>query len=135
MSAVSELLWTYAENLEDVDRSMLMDCIDACVECVQACTACADACLSDRDVGELTRCIRANLDCADICDSTARVLTRHSGYDTTLLRSVLEGCAVACRTCAAECELHADDHRHCEFCARACRLGEEACNALIASLA
>ena len=134
MSAVSEMLWADAGDAADVDRTMLMDCIDACVECVQACTACADACLTERDVSDLARCIRANLDCADVCDSTARVLTRHTGFDTTLMRSVLEACVVGCRTCAEECERHAGNHRHCGFCARACRLAEEACSALVAAL-
>ena len=32
-------------------------------------------------VAEQGRYIRSNADCADICDTTSRVLSRHTGYD------------------------------------------------------
>jgi hypothetical protein len=56
------------------------------MECAQACTACADACLSEQNVADLAKCIRSNLDCADICDTTGRVLSRHTGYDANITR-------------------------------------------------
>jgi hypothetical protein len=60
------------------DREILARCIEACFSCGQACTACADACLAEDSVTDLARCIRLNLDCADICDVTGRVLSRQS---------------------------------------------------------
>ena len=118
----------------DVDQDVLVECITACFECAQACTACADACLSEDMVAELTKCIRTNLDCADICAATGNVLSRHTGYDANLTTAILQACAAACLTCANECEQHANMHDHCQVCAQACRRCETACNNLLASL-
>lgn len=134
MTVTAEMLDTYPQDLGGVDRAALRACIDACLECLQACTACADACLSEDMVAELRTCIRTNLDCADVCDTTARVLSRHTGYDANLTRAVLEACATACTACGDECASHAQMHEHCRICAEACRRCEQACRELIAAL-
>src|SRR3712207_6972397 len=54
---------------------------------------------SEEMVAELRTCIRTNLDCADVCDTTGRVLSRHTGYDANLTRAVLQACAAACKAC------------------------------------
>ena len=66
-----------------LDKQLLAQAIDAALTCSQTCTACADAYLSEQDVASIARCIRDNLDCADICDTTARVLFRHTGAAVT----------------------------------------------------
>ncbi len=134
MTVAAQMLETYPQDLGGVDRKKLLACIEACVECAQACTACADACLSEDMVAELTKCIRTDLDCADICATTARVLSRHTGYDANLTRAVLEACVTACKACGDECAGHADMHEHCRICAEACRRCESSCRELIASL-
>jgi Domain of Unknown Function (DUF326) len=134
MPHTAEVLDTYPADLGGVDKQKLVSCIEACLNCTQACTACADACLSEQVVAELTKCIRTNLDCADICDATGRVLSRHTGYDANLTRAVLQACATACRSCGDECQQHASMHAHCRICAEACRQCEQACNDLLASL-
>jgi hypothetical protein len=48
----------------------LVKCIEECFECKQICISGADACLAEDSVNELKQCIRLNLDCADVCDST-----------------------------------------------------------------
>jgi hypothetical protein len=63
-------------------------------------------------VAELTKCIRTDLDCPDVCEATGRVLSRRTGYDANLTRAVPEACAAACRTCSDECESHASMHEH-----------------------
>lgn len=118
----------------NLDRQKLARTIDAILSCSEACTACADACLSEPDVAALNKCIRTNLDCADICDTTARVLSRHTGYDANISRALLEACAVACASCAQECERHAARHEHCRICAEACRASERACRNLLATI-
>jgi hypothetical protein len=133
MSHTAEMLDTYPADLGGVDKQKLVSCIEACLDCTQACTACADACLSEQTVAELTKCIRTNLDCADVCDTTGRVLSRHTGYDANLTRAVLQACATACRS-GDECQQHASMHAHCRICAVACRHCEQACNDLLASL-
>ena len=130
MTTITALLNTYPRDI-NTDRDLLAECIAACVECAQACTACADASLSEDMIAELRTCIRTNLDCADICETTGRVLSRHTGYDANATRSVLQTCATASKTCADECEQHADMHQHCQICATACRRCEQACNRVL----
>lgn len=134
MTATAQMLETYPRDLGNVDRDKLRACIEACFECAQVCTACADACLSEEMVADLTKCIRTNLDCADICETTGRVLSRHTGYDAHMTRSMLEACAQACQSCGDECQQHAGMHEHCRVCAESCRTCEQACRDLLASL-
>jgi hypothetical protein len=134
MSQTTAMLDAYPTALGDIDKAALARCIDACYTCAQACTACADACLSEEMVADLTKCIRTDLDCADICETTGRVLSRHTGYDANLTRAALQACATACRTCGEECDQHAEMHDHCRICAETCHACEQACNDLINSL-
>ncbi|WP_433319883.1 four-helix bundle copper-binding protein [Micromonospora chersina] len=130
-TATMPMLDTYPKSI-NMDRAKLAATIDALRSCAQACTACADACLSEDMVAELTKCIRTNLDCADVCDTTARVLSRHTGYDANVSRSLLEACATACKSCGDECAAHAGMHEHCRVCADSCRACEKACRDLLA---
>ncbi|MDN4613162.1 four-helix bundle copper-binding protein [Leifsonia sp. F6_8S_P_1B] len=134
MSTATRMLETYPADLGGVDRDKLGGCIEACIECAQACTACADACLSEEMVAELIKCIRTDLDCADICASTGNVLSRHTEYDANVTRAALESCRTVCGACADECEKHADMHEHCRICAEVCRRCERACAALLAAM-
>lgn len=134
MTPVAEMLKAYPADLGGIDREALAHCIEECFACAQACTACADACLSEQTVAELVKCVRTDLDCADICATTGRVLSRHTGYDANLTRTMLTACAVSCRTCGDECARHATMHEHCRICADACRRCEQACRDLITAL-
>ncbi len=118
----------------DVDRDLLVQCIEECFSCSQTCTSCADACLSEDRVGHLRTCIRLNLDCADICATTGAVLTRQTGYDASTSKTQLQACRQACATCGDECARHAEMHEHCRVCAEACRRCETACEELLAAM-
>lgn len=133
MSVASQMLDAYPKDLGNVDKAKLTACIEACLECSQACTACADACLSENDVAAMATCIRSNLDCSDICATTGNVLSRHTGYDANVTRSILEACRTACRSCGDECSSH-QGMQHCATCAEACRRCEQACADLLSSL-
>ena len=133
MSIVEEMLRTHPVQ-GGMDAAVLADCIQACVACAQCCTTCADACLSEEGVDHLVRCIGLNADCADICATTGRVLSRPSTMDPGVLGAVLALCASACRACAEECEGHAKMHEHCRICAECCRRCERACTELLAAL-
>jgi hypothetical protein len=133
ITTTGPMLETYPAEI-NLDRRRLAETIDTLLACSEACTACADACLSEPMVMELAKCIRTNLDCADICATTARVLSRHTGYDANISRTLLEACAIACKACGDECSLHADMHEHCRICAEACRAGEQACRDLLAAI-
>lgn len=135
MSQAAAMLDTYPADLGGIDRKKLTACIEACIACAQTCTACADACLSEQNVAELTKCIRLNNDCADMCETTGRVLSRHTGYDAELTRAVLEACAKACKSCGDECAHHAEmGMEHCRACAEQCRRCETAGRELLATL-
>lgn len=110
----------------------LVACIEACLDCAQACTACADACLDEEMVADLRRCIRLNADCADVCATTAAVMSRTGAGTEEVRQAMLAACAEVCRRCAEECESHASMHEHCAVCAEACRRCEAACQALLA---
>lgn len=129
----TEMLQTYPGTV-DLDREQLARVVDALVECAQACTACADACLGEEVVADLRTCIRTNLDCADSCGTTARILSRQTGGDPTVTRAHLEACVVACRACGDQCEQHAGMHERCRVCAEACRACEQVCRELLATL-
>jgi uncharacterized membrane protein len=131
MHHVTEMLETHPQATAN---EALARCIERCFACAFACTSCADACLAEEQVQELVRCIRLDLDCADVCDATGRVLTRQTSSEPGLARSMLEACAQACRVCAEECERHAAHHEHCRVCAEACRRCEQACEDLLSSI-
>jgi hypothetical protein len=115
-------------------KTGLVECIATCGECAQACVACADACLAEEQVAELQRCIRLDEDCADICGTTARLLSRLLQPDVGVLRAQLEACALICASCGAECERHAQRHEHCKVCAEACKRCENHCRKALGSL-
>jgi hypothetical protein len=75
----------------------------------------------------LRRCIRLNEDCADTCETTARVLSRQVAGDVTFIRARLDTCARICAACGAECQRHAALHEHCRICATVCGRCEEQC--------
>lgn len=112
----------------------LVQCAQDCYDCGQTCTSCADACLGERNVGELTQCIRLNVDCADICVATGAIATRRTGSNEETVRRTLEACAAACRFCAEECERHAAMHEHCRICAEACRRCARSCDEAVSSM-
>ena len=108
--------------------------IAACGICAQVCTACADDCLGEGNP-DLASCIRLNLDCADVCSATARVICRQTEVESDVLRTMLEACIAACRACADECARHADHHEHCAVCTEVCRECETACARLLEHIA
>lgn len=133
MSRTHEMLEAYPRALH-VEGNLLARTIDVVKECAITCTQCADALLAEHDVAPLVMCIRRNLDCADVCTTTARVISRQTGFDADVVRSQLEACVTACRICGDECERHAAHMAHCRVCSEVCRQCENACRALLAAL-
>jgi hypothetical protein len=129
------MLETYPAEI-NLNRARLAGVIDAVTACAQACTACADACLSEsaQMLPHLVKCIRDNPDCADVCDTTARVLSRHTAYDANLTAAQVHAAIQAVRTCGTSCGEHAEMHEHCRICAEACRNAEQALTGLLGAL-
>jgi hypothetical protein len=92
--------------------------------CAEACNICFDACLDQQELSKLTLCIRITRDCADICLTAARYVSRGSKQLTHLLRA----CEEIAESCAAECAKH--NYEHCQVCERACRSCADACRSV-----
>ena len=122
------------KRVQEEDETLVIACIEACVECALTCTACADDSLAEPEVLPLIRSITLCLDCAVICEATRQIVTRQTERDVGLLRAQVGACAVACRICGAECERHAAHHEHHRICAEACRRCEAACDRLAEAL-
>jgi hypothetical protein len=105
--------------------------IDACLRCVQTCTTCANADLAEENVDELRVCAALCITCADVCDVTARVLSRPARWDQFIVHHLLQACIRACENSAEECARHAHHHRHCAICETVCRACTQACVALL----
>ena len=133
MSATMSMLDTHPREFE-LDAALLSRVIDTLTECATTCTQCADACLGEDDPSAMTRCIRLDLDCADICTVTARVLSRQTEYVAEITRTQLEACVAACRACGDECRSHGDHMEHCKVCAESCQRCEEACRELLQAI-
>jgi hypothetical protein len=118
----------------EVPREEIAACIDTLIACSQNCSACADACLAQPDVAAFISCIRSNQDCADVCDVTARYLTRQTAIDWQLGVSLLDTCLYALDLSIEACEPHADTHEHCRICIQACEAASEACRAVLAAI-
>ena len=96
--------------------------LDALNKCVAECNHCATACLDEQDVKMLSKCIKLDIDCAQICSLTADLISRGSVHGHHLMKE----CAEVCNACAEECEMHSH-MEHCKTCAEACRACAEAC--------
>lgn len=91
--------------------------------CIAACNFCASSCLKEDHVQMMANCIATDLDCAEICRTTAVLLARNSPHAKHLLKECIE----VCEACATECGKH--DHDHCKACEKACTECAEACRA------
>lgn len=100
--------------------------ITALHDCAVSCEVCAQDCMREKNIHSLVNCIRASLDCANVCRVTAAFLARTSDSTKTLCRA----CAEVCAHCARICEVH--DLNYCQACARACRRAQEECEAILA---
>jgi hypothetical protein len=120
MASVVDMLRASPRS-DTVDLELLASCIGECFAGAQSCTACADACLGEDDFEALRRCIRLNLDCAEVCDSTGHILSRQLDPEPAVLRRQLELLVYVCGLCGDECARHAPMHAHCRLCMDSCR--------------
>lgn len=69
----------------------------------------------------MARCIKLDMDCAQICRLAASYMARGSEFAHALCRL----CADVCQACAEECAKHQVDH--CQHCAQVCRQCAQEC--------
>lgn len=120
--------------LDNVHIKSLTHCIEMCLQCAASCTACADECLDEPDIAQLRRCIRLNVDCADVCAMLARLLSRRGDPDLTTLRSCLEAATTICSATALESQKHASDYEYCKLNAELCLACARECDAAMSML-
>ena len=98
--------------------------------CAVICTSCADSCSAEKM--NMRQCVRACLDCADICEMAMKVAARRTGSNPIVLQEALQLCVTACDVCAEECASH--DNDHCRRCAEMCRECARDCRAAVETL-
>jgi hypothetical protein len=116
-----------------LDTDQVAAAIDACLSCGQACISCANANLGEADIDDMRTCIALCTNCADVCETTARLLSRPIGWDRFVVYHLLRTCVRTCTSSADECARHAHHHRHCAICEQVCRACSQACSTLLDS--
>lgn len=101
-------------------------CIDACNACAIACDHCAASCLQEENVQMMAKCIKLDMDCAQICRLAASYMAR----DSEFAQAICKLCAEVCDACARECANH--EAEHCQACARACWRCAQECRRMAA---
>lgn len=84
--------------------------------------------------GMLVKLMALDVDCADICGATGRLIARAGGADPAVTRAQLQACIAVCRGCEAECWVHASMHDQCKHCAEACPACHQTCEQAMQSL-
>ena len=82
MSLIKDMLTSHPAGNSTVD----MDAVAAAI----------DACLGEDMLGDMVSCIRTDLDCAEICAATGKVLAR-AEKDYASAADLVRTCAAACR--------------------------------------
>jgi hypothetical protein len=88
-----------------MDMTAMQECIDQCSVCMQACSMCADEMAG---MSEMGRCAMLCMNCADVCDTTMRMMLRPSGMDMTAMRAMLQACMAMCEACMKACQAMMD---------------------------
>jgi len=123
-----------SSTLESVHIKSLAHCIEVCLQCAASCTACADECLDEPELAEMRRCIRLNVDCADVVSMIARLLSRRGEPELATLRTLLEAGNFITTACAAETMKHAANYEYCKLTAEICRVCARECEDALSML-
>jgi hypothetical protein len=135
MNYVQKMIMSHPKTITDsAKRDLLTNCIGVCYDCAQACVICSDACLGEQKIESLRETIKSTADCADICNSTGRVLSRLNNPDWNVIQSQVNACINSVRQCGMSCNEHRHHHEHCAICADSCRACESACSEYLKQL-
>jgi hypothetical protein len=117
-----------------IDVETLAAAIEVLQDCAAATSACSAAMLGAGHADKFTSAIARDLDCADVANTTLRVLIRRSGTGRALLTTQLEACLVACEQSNELCGPHAHHHEHCKACSEATKRCADQCRKLLLAL-
>jgi hypothetical protein len=119
------------ESVGGTASAELTAAIDALEDCEKASNACAMAMVQG---GGMAAEVHRALDCADVCDSTERVLSRTQAPDPKVVSAVVGAAIVACDASAAACGAHAAHHDHCRLHSGSAKACADALRALQGTL-
>ena len=107
-----------------MDKKILKECISTCNRCAALCTDAVAICLQRDGVGDLTRFMRAAMECSAMCRATAEMLALESAFAPDLCKL----CADICKNCADEYQaLIIPDKSILYDCSEQCRLAARTC--------
>jgi hypothetical protein len=115
------------DSAGDTASVELIAAIDALGACAKASNACAMAMVKS---GDMAAEVQQALDCADVCDSTERVLSRGPAPDPRVVAAVVDAAIAACEASAAACGAHAEHHAHCGLHSRSAQACADVLNTL-----
>lgn len=109
------------------EASEVMDqCISDCLECSEVCFQSINYCLTKGGRHAEVGHISTLMDCADICEMSARWMNRGSGFSGHLC----DICSQVCDECAESCEKLSDDEVM-QDCVDVCRRCAESCRNMV----
>ncbi|MGI5487942.1 four-helix bundle copper-binding protein [Microtetraspora malaysiensis] len=114
-----------------LNSEVLARIVDTLQECEEVVAACAMGMLGEQDAMQMASAISRDLDCADIVETTRRVLTRGSGPDNRLISAQFQSCLLACERSHELCSQHAAHHAHCRVCSDATRRCADMCREVL----
>ena len=117
-----------------VDHATLALAIGSMHDVVSATSVCADACLSETDAADMTDCIRACLDAADVATALIKVLSR-TGPTVQGTQALVSATAKRLAETSAVAARHGDHDKHCRITAETTSRGQQALAALEAAVA
>ena len=100
----------------------MQSCIEECLDCHRICVETTQYCLNKGGKHAQAEHIRAMLDCAQICATSADFMLRGSDLHV----HTCAACAEVCDACAESCERMGDDAQM-KRCAEACRACAASC--------
>ncbi|GMU04686.1 four-helix bundle copper-binding protein [Corallococcus caeni] len=103
-------------------HSELRECIDHCMACHRVCMETLADCVKQGGRHAEPKLLRMLMDCADICETSARFMMRGSDLHSRTCFA----CAEVCAACAEVCEQLGDEGMM-KACAEMCRRCEESC--------
>lgn len=99
------------------------DCHATCQHCHEVCVESFLHCIDRGGEHAQPALLRALLDCAEICETSAHFLFRESDLHAATCRA----CAEICDRCAEECERIGAEHETVRVCGEICRACARSC--------
>jgi len=110
------------KQAQQMSREEMERCIQNCLDCRRICMETIGYCLQMGGRHSEPAHIRLLIDCAEICQTSADFMIRHSELHT----SSCALCAEVCEACAEDCAQFLGDERMAA-CADMCRRCAESC--------